>query len=380
MLKIMTPGPTQVRENVRLARSKVTTNPDLDLSFYDFYKETCDIISQLFHTKNETFILSGEGILGLEAACASLTEPGDRVLVLNNGIFGKGFADFVKIYGGNPVLYTTDYKNTIDVELLRTFLEQDHNFKYATIVHCDTPSGVINDVSKICPVLKEFGILTVVDSVSGMFGEHIDIEDSKIDIACGGSQKALSAPIGLTFVTVSQDAMIAMEKRKTPIASFYANLLIFKDYYKNKWFPYSMPISDIYGLRKALENVVNEKDIIGRHKKIAEAVRAAIQAGGLSLYLESGYGNTVTVIEVPKDLESSDILSIMKEEYGILIAGCFDVLAGKVIRIGHMGENANVADVADTLDALTKTLQQLGRPCLCNMKEAFLSKLNIEII
>ena len=84
----------------------VTTNPDLDLDFYEYYKDTCDLFSSLLHTKNNSYILSGEGILGLEAACASLTEPGDRVLVLDNGIFGRGFADFVKIYGGEPVLYT----------------------------------------------------------------------------------------------------------------------------------------------------------------------------------------------------------------------------------------------------------------------------------
>lgn len=371
MLKIMTPGPTQVRENVRLARSKVTSNPDLDLEFYDYYKETCEIISDLFHTKNETYILSGEGILGLEAACASLTEQGDRVLVLDNGIFGKGFADFVKIYGGNPVLYTADYKNAIDIEALRQYLANDHDFKYATIVHCDTPSGVINDVSKICPLLKEYGILTVVDSVSGMFGEYLNIDESKIDIACGGSQKALSAPIGLTFVTVSSNAIDAMHNRKSPIASFYANLLMFKDYYKNKWFPYSMPISDIYGLRAALDNVLSEPDIIVRHNRIAKAVRQAILAGGLSLYLEGGYSNTVTVINVPEGIQSSDILSIMKEKFGILIAGCFDVLAGKVIRIGHMGENANIEDVGETLEALTNTMELLGRPCLCNMKEVF---------
>ena len=109
MKKIMTPGPTQVRENVRMARSLATTNPDLDLEFYEYYKETCDLFSELLHTDNVSYILSGEGILGLEAACASLTEPGDRVLVLDNGIFGKGFADFVKIYGGEPVLYTDAY-------------------------------------------------------------------------------------------------------------------------------------------------------------------------------------------------------------------------------------------------------------------------------
>ena len=114
----MTPGPTQVRENVRMARSLATTNPDLDLEFYEYYKDTCDLLSELLHTKNVCYILSGEGILGLEAACASLTEPGDRVLVLDNGIFGKGFADFVKIYGGEPVLYTADYRREFDMKAL----------------------------------------------------------------------------------------------------------------------------------------------------------------------------------------------------------------------------------------------------------------------
>ena len=99
MYKIMTAGPTQVRENVRQARSLVSTNPDLDEAFYDFYKETCDILAQLMHSSGRAYILGGEGILGLEAACASLTEAGDRVLVLDNGIFGKGFKDFVTMYG-----------------------------------------------------------------------------------------------------------------------------------------------------------------------------------------------------------------------------------------------------------------------------------------
>ena len=106
MYKIMTPGPTQVAENVRLARSRECTNPDLDTDFVEFYKETCEEISRLLHTENETLILGGEGILGLEAACASMTEPGDRVLVLDNGIYGRGFADFVSMYGGKPELYS----------------------------------------------------------------------------------------------------------------------------------------------------------------------------------------------------------------------------------------------------------------------------------
>lgn len=372
MYKIMTAGPTQVKENVRMARSIETTNPDLDPAFFDFYKETCDILQELLHSSGPAYILSGEGILGLEAACASLTEPGDRVLVLDNGIFGKGFADFVNIYGGEPVLFTFDYQKPIDADELKTFLDKDSDFKYATVVHCDTPSGVINDVSKICPLLAEYGILSVVDSVAGMFGEYVNVDESKIDILCGGSQKALSAPAGLTMLWVSEKALATMENRKTPIASFYANILTFKTYYEDQWFPYTMPISDIHGLRAAVDNVKAEPDIIHRHAKIAAATRAAVEKAGLKLYLKAGFSNTVTVIEVPEGVTDAQILSTLRDKYGILISGCFDVLAGKVVRIGHMGENARVEEMVATLDALDKTFADIGYPLECSMKEEFM--------
>ena len=372
MYKIMTAGPTQVKENVRMARSIETTNPDLDPAFFDFYKETCDILQELLHSSGPAYILSGEGILGLEAACASLTEPGDRVLVLDNGIFGKGFADFVNIYGGEPVLFTSDYQKPIDAGELKAFLDKDSDFKYATVVHCDTPSGIINDVSKICPLLAEYGILSVVDSVAGMFGEYVNVDESKIDILCGGSQKALSAPAGLTMLWVSEKALATMENRKTPIASFYANILTFKTYYEDQWFPYTMPISDIHGLRAAVDNVKAEPDIIDRHAKIAAATRAAVEKAGLKLYLKAGFSNTVTVIEVPEGVTDAQILSTLRDKYGILISGCFDVLAGKVVRIGHMGENARVEEMVATLDALDKTFADIGYPLTCSMKEEFL--------
>lgn len=360
MYKMMTPGPTMVAENVRRARSLETGNPDFDLEFFDFYKETCERYSRLLHTKNESLILSGEGILGLEAAAASLTEAGDRVLVLDNGVFGKGFADFVSLYGGEPVLYTADYKRTLEVEPLRAFLEKDSDFKYATLVHCDTPSGMLNDISVLCPLLKEFGILTVVDSVSGMFGNAVDVDRAQIDILCGGSQKALSAPIGLTMVTISEQAKRAMENRKTKIASFYANLLSFKDYYEKKWFPYSMPISDIYGLRQALENIENDKDILVRHADIAKRTREALVRAGLTLYAENGYSNTVTVFSIPGKTTAAEILQKMREEQGIMLAGSFDVMAGEVIRIGHMGYNCTEENMRETLAALDTVLRELA--------------------
>ena len=371
MYKIMTPGPTQVAENVRLARSRECTNPDLDTDFVEFYKETCEEISRLLHTENETLILGGEGILGLEAACASLTEPGDRVLVLDNGIYGRGFADFVSMYGGCPELYSRDYHETLDVQELEIFLKDHHDYKYATVVHGDTPSGMLNDISAICPLLKKYGIMTVVDSVSASFGEPMRISDWQVDIMCGGSQKVVSAPPGLTFVVISDDAKKAMAERKTPIASFYANLTTFAHYYEEKWFPYTMPISDIYGLRAAIDNIAADPDILERHDKIARASRKAINGAGLKLYAKSGFSATVTVFEVPEETTAAAIIDGVKKDYNILLAGSFDVLAGKVIRIGHMGNNADFYKVREVFAALDGTLAKLGVPLKDSMEKIF---------
>ncbi len=372
MYKIMTPGPTQVPENVRMARSRVCTNPDLDEEFVEFYKETCELISSLLHTKNETLILDGEGILGLEAACASLTEPGDRVLVLDNGVFGKGFADFVSLYGGIPEIYHADYENTLNVSDLAEYLKNHHNYKYATVVHCDTPSGILNDISKICPLLKQYGILTVVDSVSAMFGEPVDVDQFQIDLLCGGSQKAVSAPPGLTFVVMSSAVKTVINNRKTPIASFYANLKVFENYYKDKWFPYTMPISDIYGLRAAIDNIAADPDMLNRHAIIGNATRKTLQAAGLKLHQKSGFSNTVTVFDVPGGISVDDVLEQMKRKHQIMLAGSFDEFSGKVIRIGHMGANATVSNMIETLQALDDVLHSLGMPLQIKLDEYFL--------
>jgi aspartate aminotransferase-like enzyme len=354
---LMTPGPTYVHEEVRNAMSRPITNPDIDPAFYELYKDTCEGFKSLMKTKNDVLILGGEGILGLEASCASLIEPGDRVLCIDNGIFGKGFGDFQKMYGAEVVYFTGDYQKPIDLDELEAFLYADCKFKMATVVHCETPSGVTNPIDKICPLLKKHGIITVVDSVSGIGGENIEVDNWKIDIALGGSQKCLSAPPGLTFLSISSDAYKAMENRKTPIAGFYCNLLAYKGWYEGKWFPYTQAISDIYALKCALDRLLEQNDYIERHQKISEAVRKSIEISGLSIYAKGGYSTTVTAVEIPKGITFEEIYNEMLEKHNIMIGGAFDYLKGKIFRIGHMGENCHEEKLFMTLKALTKVLE-----------------------
>lgn len=359
---VYTPGPTRVRENVRLEIAKETTNPDIDVEFCEFYKNTCKKMSSILNTENDVYILSGEGILGLEAACASLTEPGDKVLVIDNGIFGRGFDDFVKMYGGEVVYFSGDYTKEIDIEELEKFLQKENDFKYATVVHCDTPTGVLNDLSKICPLLKRYNILTVVDSVAAMVGEEIRVDDWQIDIALGGSQKAISAPTGLTIVSISEDAKNSMKNRKMPIVGFYLNLTIWEKYYENKWFPYTMPINEIIGLDRAIDNILEEKleNVLTRHEKIASATRKAFTEYGLKLYLESGYSNTVTAVEIPENIGALNLTKHMLEKYNTLVSTSLCDYKDKLLRIGHMGENANLEFIIYVLNVIDKSLKDLG--------------------
>lgn len=370
---VYTPGPTYVRENVRLERAVATTNPDVDIEFVEFYKDTCEKIGNILHTKNPVYILSGEGILGLEAVCASLTEPGDRVLVIDNGIFGRGFKDFVEIYGGQAVIFESSYTNTINVDDLKAFLEKDHNFKYATIVHCDTPTGVMNDISQICPLLNQYGILSVVDSVAGMVGEDVRVDDWKIDIVLGGSQKAFSAPPGLTIVCISENARYAMENRKTHVTGFYCNLNIWKTYYEDKWFPYTMPISDIMCFGKAIDNILEEgtDNVIKRHYHTASAVRKAIVEFGLELFLNDGYSNNVTAVKVPPNIGALKLKKHMENKYKTLVTTTLEPYENELLRIGHMGENSRYDRTVFVLNVLDKAIKDLGFKSEKNLVELF---------
>lgn len=375
MYRLMSAGPTQVSEEVLAARSRPFPNPDEDPDFVEDYHDLCGQISELLGNRtHETLILGGEGILGLEAAVASLTEPGDRVLVLDNGVFGAGFADFVRLYGGEAVLYSCPYDRPIDPKALRSYLEQDHSFKYATLVHCDTPSALSNDIAALCPLLKQFGLLTLVDAVASMFGTPLDVNWG-IDLVCGASQKVLSAPPGLCFVTISPAAWSIMQERQVPLASFYANLLQFRRYYADKWFPYTMPASDIAGLAVAVARIAADTGREARHASLARACRTALQSGGLQLYPTTGFSNTVTAFVVPDGLNTREILEELRQTHHILLSGSFGPFAEKLIRIGHMGENAQQLPLQETLDALENTLKQLGFPCETGLSAAFLQAL-----
>lgn len=358
---MMTAGPTMVRENVMKKRSIFFGNPDIDDDFFKFYDELREKTAKIFGcSKSNMIFLSGEGMVGLDSACASLTEKGDRVLIIENGLFGSGFADLVKLYGGETATFHFDTKNKIDLEKLKDLLEIDSDFKFATVVHCDTPTGVLNDIEPICKLLKSKGILTVVDTVAAIGGEFFNAEKYGVDIALGGSQKVFSAPPGLTILSVSDDAWKAIENRKTSIPSFYCNLSYWKNCVEEKLFPYTMPASDLIAFDQAIDNILEEgiENVVARHHKVAKYCRNKVQELGLKLYLEDGFSPTVTSFYVPENFTTKEFIKDLKEKHKILISGSFGEYSDYILRIGHMGESAKIEYIDQVILAIKDILNK----------------------
>lgn len=375
---ILTPGPTMIEEEVRLALARPATNPDLDPAFAAFYREVCSKIQQVWHTASDVLVLSGEGILGLEAAVASVVEPGDKVLCVTNGVFGEGFADFVRRYGGEPVLVGGDYSRPVDPAAVEAALRQNPGIKAATVVHCDTPAGLLNPVAELGPIFHRCGVISIVDAVASAPGDPVFADEWKLDIVLGGSQKCLSAPPGLTLLSVSPAAWAAMERRRRPIPGFYANLLEWKRMWLGDGvFPYTPPVSDIMGLNAALDAVLAEGPAFsGRHRRIAAATRAALRQAGFQVYpVEGAEANTVTALVVPAGVDEAALRRHLWEKYGVMIAGSWGRLAGRVWRIGHMGANARVERVLTCLLALDQACRDLGIPARASLAAGFLAAL-----
>ncbi|MGM0448985.1 MAG: pyridoxal-phosphate-dependent aminotransferase family protein, partial [Methanobacteriota archaeon] len=248
---LMTPGPTAVPDSVREAMSRELINPDVDPAFREIYDRVTARLATVYDVDEATsasgagakagaardiVVPGGEGILGLEAAVASLVEPGTEVLCLSNGIYGDGFADFVEQYGGTVTLLSADYDDPLPLADLESVLaDGDTAFDLATMVHCETPTGTLNDLDPALDLLDgaDSEILTVVDAVSSLGGTPVPTD--RIDVCLGASQKCFSAPPGLTTAAISERAWAAMEERDPH--SLYTNFLPWRD--TSSGFPYT---------------------------------------------------------------------------------------------------------------------------------------------
>lgn len=350
---VMTPGPTELPPEVREAMARPLHNPDIEPEFTEFYRSLLDKLGSVYRTDDDPLVLAGEGMLGLEASVASLVDPGETVLCLANGPFGAGFADLVETHGGEAVVHEADDEG-FDPDAVADAVA-DHDPTVATMVHCETPTGVLNDLEPVLSALNDRGVLSVVDAVSSLGGTPLP---EGIDVCLGASQKCFSAPPGLATLSVSEAAWAKIEA--TEQDSFYASLEPWRDLALDDppaAFPYTHSASNCYALDAALDRLVAEglDAAFERHERVAEHCRERGRELGLEPYPPAGRRSpTVTAFAV--EGRATDLQDRLADEHGIVLATGLGEFAEDVLRVGHMGYNADRGRVDRTMDALAAVL------------------------
>ncbi len=359
-------GPVELTERTLRDQSRPVLY-HYDPAFIELFEHTSALLQKVYQTRYDVIIMQGEAILGLEAAAACLISPGDKVLNLVSGVFGKWFELFIEKYGGEAVELAVPYNDAVAPEDVRAALKRTPGIKFLSVVHSETPSGTVNAVQAIGPIAREFGVLTIVDTVSGLGGEPLCPEEWGIDVAVAGPQKCLGGPPGLSLMAISPEAWKVMEGRKSPVRGSFLSILDWKNaWLEQRRFPYTPSVSDIYALESVLSQVLEEgvARYAARHAAIGRACRAGIKALGLSLWAahEEIAGNAVTAVKIPEGLSDKQLRGHMRERYGVMISGGYGELAGQLFRLGHMGKAAHPTYLAAQLAILERTLADLGWP------------------
>ena len=369
---MMLPGPTEVAMRVIQAACRPAIS-HLDVRFIAVMDETCCLLRKVFQTQSEIIPLVCSGRGGIEAALASSLEPGEKMLVISNGIFGRMMADIAKRLGIVPVVVESKLNEKLNIQDVENRLA-DLEIKAIGAVHCESSTGVLNPVSEIGRLAHKHNLIFILDCVSSLGGVDFRPDEIHADICITGSQKCLGSLPGLALLSVSNRMWDVFERRISPITSFYFDL----SRWRQMWIPkerggkvmfgyrrqpITMATHLIYCLHEALKMIMEEglDNRFKRHQLAAQAVREAVQAIGLEMFPEKGIESpTISAIYPPEGIPEAELRRILREEHGIYIAGGLEELSGKIFRIGHMANTASPACVMPTICALEFALKKIG--------------------
>lgn len=358
---LMLPGPVNVAPNVLKAMNENIVNHRGD-RFGEIYTEVCAKMSKVFKTENQSYIFTASGTGAMEAAISNVAGKGEKMLNVVGGKFGGRFKEIADIHGINSTELAVEWGTAVSPQSIKEALDADENIKAVTMVHNETSTGVAAPIKEVGKVMKDYDALLVVDTVSSLAGDNVDVDKYGIDVCVTGSQKCLAAPPGLSAITMSEDAWKVAEKVDSN--SYYFNMLKYRKSGNSTppQTPYTPSVSLIYGLLEALNDIEREglDNRIARHHLNAEATRAAVKALGLEIFPDEKVSSaTVTAVKMPEEYNDSQIRGTMLDKYGVQLAGGQDHLKGNIFRIGHMG-TTGYKELAITFTALGMTLKGLG--------------------
>jgi len=341
---LMGPGPSNVSQRVLDAMARPTIG-HLDPLFVDFMEELKDLLQWVFQTRNTlTLPVSGPGTAGMESCFANLLEPGDPILICRNGAFGQRMVEMSQRIGAKVEVVDQDWGRAVDINAVEDALKQFPDTRVLAFVHAETSTGARSDAQALAALARQHDCLSLMDCVTSLGGIELALDDWGVDAAYSGTQKCLSCPPGLSPVSLSEQAAEKIRQRKTPVQSWFMDFSLVMGYWGSgakRAYHHTAPINALYGLHEALLVLKAEglESAWDRHLRHHQELAALLAERGLSFLVPEGERlPQLNTVVVPQGVDEAAVRSQLLEK-GIEVGAGLGPLAGKVWRIGLMGES-----------------------------------------
>ena len=361
---LMGPGPSDVPQRILDAMARPTIG-HLDPAFSDMMEETKALLRYAFQTENKlTFPVSGPGSVGMETCFVNLVEPGDKVIVCLNGVFGGRMLENVKRAGGVPVVVEDPWGRAVDPAKVEAAFATNPDARILAFVHAETSTGAQSDGAALAAIARKHRALTIMDCVTSLGGTPVLIDQWGIDAAYSGSQKCLSCTPGLSPVTFGERAIEKVKARKSPVQSWFMDLNLVLGYWSGegkRTYHHTAPINPLYGLHEALVMLAEEgiENAWARHLAQHEALKAGLEKLGLEFIVpESERLPQLNSVTIPAGVDDAAARGRLLNEFNLEIGAGLGALAGKIWRIGLMGASARKENVDYCLKALSTVLER----------------------
>lgn len=359
---IFTPGPTPVPPDVALAQVKMIHHRSAD--FGTLLARVLDGLKYVFQTSNEVLLFTASGTGAMEGSIASCFSPGDKVIALAGGKFGERLVEISRAFGLDVVAIEYEWGDCADPATLEKALKENPDTKGVMLTQSETSTGVVNDVEAFGRIVSKTDALFLVDAISGLGAVDLKTDAWGIDLCISGSQKGLMVPPGLAFCAVSEKAWKAVEAAKCPSYYFSFEAARAAQSKRPPETPYTPAITLVQAMDIAIAMIQEEglEAIFARHEKLARATQAAVEALGLRFVAKDrSRAFVATSVWAPDGMSSADIVKLMRNEFGVFIAGGQGKLKGKIFRLGHVGYFDGF-DIVTQVAALELALAKLGQP------------------
>ncbi len=360
---LMGPGPSDVPPRILEAMARPTIG-HLDPAFTDMMEELKQLLRYAFQTENKlTFPVSGPGSVGMETCFVNLVEPGDKVIVCINGVFGGRMVENVKRAGGIAVTVEDAWGEPVSVAKVMDAFKANPDAKLLAFVHAETSTGAQSDAKALAELARQHGALTIMDCVTSLGGTPVLVDEWGIDAAYSGSQKCLSCTPGLSPVTFGARAIAKVQARKTPVQSWFMDLNLVLGYWSGegkRTYHHTAPINPLYGLHEALVILAEEgiENAWTRHRAMHEQLKVGLEKLGMRFVVAEGARlPQLNSVYIPEGVDDAAARGRLLKEFDLEIGAGLGALAGKIWRIGLMGYSAKQQNVDYCLKALTAVLK-----------------------